>query len=145
MKSRKVLVMALSCVFIACEEKSSNPDTTSFSFTSSKCVSQGLLKETTLDSLFTYTFNQDLVIDFTVWSNCCPDSNRFSVSHVIRTDTVIITVTDTVPDMCHCVCPYLIHAQVTNLPLNQYVVRCRFENESTCNDPIHLVTVTRGR
>ena len=144
MKRRIVLFVCIAIALFACNDKSTDTNDTpapSFSYETSKCVSHGLPKGTALDSVFTYSFDQNLTMDFSAWANCCPDSGRFVLGYTIRTDTIFITVTDTAQALCKCICPYMIHTQLTNLSLNQYVVRCRIGNGQTFDDPIHLVTV----
>jgi hypothetical protein len=148
MKTWKLLLLCLSLALVACKDRSTNTNdtsTTSFSYETSKCVAQGLPKATALDSIFTYSFDQNLTMDFSVWANCCPDSGRFVLDHTVKMDTILITISDTAQHLCNCICLYMIHAQLTNLSLDQYVVRCRIGNGRTFDDPIHLVTVTRKK
>jgi len=132
----------------SCKDKSTNPETQStisFSSQSSKCLSHGLAKSSGLDSVFTYSFTQSLIIDFSVNANCCPDSNRFNISNIIRADTLIVSVADTARSLCHCICLYMIHVEFGNLPNDHYVVRCRIGNSQGYDDPIHLVNVYRRK
>jgi hypothetical protein len=133
-------------LFLSCEDKSTNPGNQSaVSFTSeyTKCLSHGLGKGSGLDSIFAYSFNDTLVLDFSVIANCCPDSNRFSVISLVGTDMILVSVADTMPSLCHCVCLYMTHAELINLPNDHYVVRCRLENSSGVGETIHLVHVNR--
>ena len=147
---KRYLVSSLFIVFVlfACKDKSTNANETppsSFSYETSKCFAHGLAKGTgtALDSIFTYSFDQNITMDFSVWANCCPDSGRFVLDYRIKTDTILITVTDTTQNLCDCICPYMIHTQLTNLPLDQYVVQ--IGDGRTFDDPIHLVIVTRKK
>jgi|GEM_PF-696133 len=139
----------LILICISCHEKSSEPELqsiVSFSSQSSKCLSHGLSKRNSFDSLFTYSFTDSLIIDFSVSANCCPDSNRFNVLYTAVNDTLIITVIDTAAYGCRCICPYLIHAEFGNLPNNHYIVRCVFVYIAApylSHDPIYLVNVDR--
>ena len=117
----------------------------SFTATSSKCLSHGSPRINGIDSAFTYTFTDSLVVNFTVIANCCPDSNRFSISQVAGSDTLIITVADTADNGCRCVCPYSIHSCFANLPNHRYVVRCILCGTGGCDDPVFVETVLRRR
>jgi hypothetical protein len=130
---------------LSCNEKSTSPDSQSaISFSShyGKCLSQGLPKSSSLDSVFTYSFTDSLVIDFSVNANCCPDSNRFVVTQRAGPDTLVISVADTAGNLCYCICTYMVHASFENLPNDHYVVRCRVGNSQGYED-IHLVDVYR--
>jgi hypothetical protein len=132
---------------LSCNEKSTSPDSQSaISFSShyGKCSSQGLTKSSSLDSIFTYSFLDSLVIDFSVNANCCPDSNRFVVTQSAGTDTLVISVADTAGNLCYCICTYMVHTSFENLPNDHYVVRCRVGNSQGYED-IHLVNVYRKR
>jgi hypothetical protein len=149
--NKMIPISALVFVIVllySCKDKSSNPDSqtpVSLSYEATKCLAHGLAKGTELDSVFTYSFTTDLVIDFSVWANCCPDSNRFLVSYTISNDTILISVADTARSLCHCICPYMIHADFMDLSKDHYVVRCRIGNNQVWDDPIHLVDVYRQR
>jgi hypothetical protein len=120
------------------------PEVVTFYSQSSKCLLNGLSKSADLDSVFTYLFDNNLLIDFSVTANCCPDSNRFSISQITGTDTIIISVADTAQNLCKCVCPYMIHVEFENLSKDHYVVRCRQSNSQGCLDPIYLADVYRN-
>jgi hypothetical protein len=133
-------------LFFSCKDKSTNPATqSSISFSSqySRCLSHGLSKSSGIDSVFTYSFTQNLIIDFSVFANCCPDSNRFNITNIIGTDTLIISVADTARSQCNCICLYMIYVEFGNLSNDHYVVRCRIGNSQGYDDPIHLVNVYR--
>ncbi|MFB0515088.1 MAG: hypothetical protein ACETWG_00605 [Candidatus Neomarinimicrobiota bacterium] len=84
---------------------------------------QGNLQKSTFeDSCFNYQFEEDLILDFCVWGNCCPDSNRFVLFAEIRNDTLAITVLDTAGRGCWCLCNYTIHAEFSEPILDQYWV-----------------------
>ncbi|MFB0515086.1 MAG: hypothetical protein ACETWG_00595 [Candidatus Neomarinimicrobiota bacterium] len=92
------------------------------------CQAQWLGKSALIDS-FSYQFETDLVLDFFVESNCCPDTNRFDLFSNITEDTIAITVVDTAQHLCDCICPYLIHAEVTDLPRDEYIVKVVYYGE----------------
>lgn len=130
---------------VSCKERPTGPfafPEASFSSQYSKCLG-GLAKGSVLDSVFTYSFVDTLLIDFSVIANCCPDSNRFDVSSTVASDTIVISVADTARALCLCVCPYMIEARFANLVADHYVVRCRIGNSQGYEDPIHLVRVDR--
>jgi hypothetical protein len=132
-------------LFFSCKDRSTGPqnELIHFSSLSSKCVSSGLGKNAFPDSIFTYTFSTTLVIDFSVSANCCPDSDRFSVSYAVTNDTIIVSVADTARNLCRCACTYMVHAEFDGLSLNHYVVRCTIFNSQGDAGPVHLTDVHR--
>ena len=143
-----VIIGWLSLVHFSCGDKSTGPGSpagVSFSWQSSKCIGGGSAKVSGIDSLFAYSFKDSLVIDFSVTSNCCPDSNRFSVSTIAGTDTLAVVVADTAEHLCRCICTYMIHCSFGNLPEDRYVVRCSICSSGGCDDPIYLVNVFRKK
>ncbi|HEY6951490.1 MAG TPA: hypothetical protein VI758_03725 [Bacteroidota bacterium] len=136
----------LALSMLSCQTKSTNPELQSSDFKafSSKCVSAGLTGVSATDSIFTWSYQSSLVIDFSVRANCCPDSDRFFVSHAIAGDTIVITAADTAGNLCRCLCTYMIHAEVNGLTLDRYIIRCRAGNDAVMIDPVHLVEVVRS-
>ena len=148
MTSKKLGLVILIFFSISCKDQSIQPDqveSPQFTTESSKCISTAFSRGLAVsnDSIFTYSFSQDLIIDFSVRGNCCPDSNRFTLGHEIRNDTIFIAVSYTAQNLCRCICVYMIHVKLADLPLNHYVVRCRLSDGYTTTDPIHLVSVQR--
>jgi hypothetical protein len=146
----KIFLLLGLCTLTACKEKSTEVFPTgipSFSFEMSQCISSALGKgvNTLPDSICTYSFSDYLILDFSAIGNCCPDSNRFVVNHQIKQDTILITVSDTARSMCYCMCLYMIHTEISNLPLDKYVIRCRLVNGESYLDPMHLITVMRKK
>ncbi|MBK8944630.1 MAG: hypothetical protein IPM32_05080 [Ignavibacteriae bacterium] len=88
------------------------------------------------DSCFNYTFDETLKIDFCVYGNCCPDSNRFDVNYELNSDTIYVTVTDTAANLCRCLCNYKIHLELTGLQKDQYVFYSNFNNILVYNEII---------
>lgn len=80
------------------------------------------------DSCFIYSFIDTLSIEFCVPGNCCPDSNRFVTSYNIIADTIQVSVADTAENLCRCICNYIIHLDITGLPLNRYIFSCKYQN-----------------
>jgi hypothetical protein len=145
-----MLFLLLVFALISCKDESTNPKNeqmSSFSFESSKCLSHRLGKGTApiLDSMFTYSFDQYLVMDFSAQGNCCPDSGRFVLGHTIHMDTIFINVVDTAQNLCNCICPYMIHAEVKNLTLDKYIVCCRLGDGHNYYDTLHLVVVEQAK
>jgi len=62
-------------------------------------------------------------------ANCCPDSNRFSLSYGIRNDTITVVVVDTAAHLCRCICRYVIRGEFKDLPLDHYVFACNYDNK----------------
>jgi hypothetical protein len=159
MKREILFSIFILCMFTSCKDKSTNTDianntkSPTFSFETSKCISSVsssssmLAKEliSTPDSIFSYSFSQNLILDFSAIGNCCPDSNRFTLGQEIRSDTIIITVIDTSQNLCRCNCLYMIHVEMLNLIQDNYTVRCRLGNGQTFVDPTHLVNVVRKK
>lgn len=151
MKISAIIVIFGLFIFFcfSCKEKLASPESqssASFSSQSSKCLKNVLSKSGGLfDSVFVYTFTDSLNIDFSVEANCCPDSNRFSISYNLSHDTIIVSVADTALNGCFCHCPYMIHVNFSNLPNDHYVVQCMIDNYSSVLNPIHLVNVYRRK
>ena len=145
-----LLVMTIAVAIfssVCCDDKTTNPTTQrspAFSFKSSTCLAV-LVKGSLYDSIFVYSFADTLMIDFSVEANCCPDSNRFLVSCISTTDTIDVCVRDTAENGCRCICPYIIHAEIANLPGDLYVVRCAMDSSSGVRNPVHVVTVRRTK
>jgi hypothetical protein len=139
------ITVYIMLLFLSCKEKSTNPQNTEivFSANSSNCALHGLGKASALDSIFTYSFSSDLLIDFSVWSNCCPDSNRFIINQFSSADTLHVVVTDTARHLCYCICPYIIHAEFQNLPADHYIVRCVLQTPAGIPELFHLVHIYR--
>jgi len=93
------------------------------------CQNSALMDNTASDSGFSYSFGQNLIVDFYVSANCCPDSNRFELFDRICNDTIYVTVIDTADHLCDCICNYQIHFEKCNLPLNSYLFYCKYNDE----------------
>ena len=148
MKTLTVNAILGICLLLwsSCKEKSTDPvpeQRISFISQSSACLSYAFAKSTGLDSVFTYFFSDSLLIDFSVISNCCPDSNRFAISQTIDADTLFILVADTARTLCKCICPYMIRMECANLPNDHYVVCCKIGNSPEDMEMIHRVNVYR--
>jgi len=117
--------------FISCSDDSpTNIPSEEIKFVSYQvpgCNSSYSLEKSSLeDSCFTYIFNDTLKVDFCVSGNCCPDHDRFVTNYDINSDTIFVTVVDIAPDLCHCICNYVIHIEIVGLPLNSYLFYCHY-------------------
>jgi hypothetical protein len=86
-----------------------------------------LIKDSFIDSCFQYSFTDTLKVEFCVPGNCCPDSNRFVTNYSISSDTIFVTVTDTAAHLCHCICNYIIHLEISGLSNNEYLFYCNLQ------------------
>lgn len=82
------------------------------------------------DSCFSYYFHNDLIVDFCVSGNCCPDSNRFFSDYRISMDTITVTIADTAANLCKCICNYNIRAELEGLLLNRYLFKVEKQDSS---------------
>ncbi len=73
------------------------------------------------DKYFKYSFGDTLKIDFSVWGNCCPDSQRFAVNYKMEPGTIKVEVKDTAKLGCYCNCNYIIHMDFTGLTKDKYL------------------------
>ncbi len=125
----KISLVSLSFLLIiyiiSCSENSpfENPEE-QVEFSSqqiSGCNNSGLSKVNDNDSCFVYSFNDTLKVDFCLWGNCCPDSERFVTNYKISSDTIFIAVQDTAINGCDCNCNYTIHVELSGLSENEYL------------------------
>lgn len=102
------------------------------------CAAGGLEKRagTLMDSCFTYQFNADLFIEFCVSANCCPDTNRFQSSWRISSDTIFVDVKDIEANLCRCICPYKIHVELIDLPLDQYTFLVDYNGKTVYSESV---------
>ena len=87
-------------------------------------------KISTEDSCFSYMFTEKLIVNFCMTGNCCPDSNRFSLSYKIKNDTIFVAAADTAANFCNCICNYIIQAEFDNLPSDRYIFYCTRSDRS---------------
>ncbi len=134
----KEIVMALVVVLLAaglttCTDRSAGPNSMNVKATlyqSGGWDSPGVLSEIEPSgSCFKYKFVDTLLVEFCLTGNCCPDSNRFSLTHEIRGDTIFVTSADTARNLYRCFCRYVIHAEFENLELNRYRFICARSDE----------------
>lgn len=86
------------------------------------CQTIDLGKSAVGEPCFNYQFDADLILDFCMSANCCPDSNRFALSQAIQDDSITITVQDTAANLCFCDCSYTIRAEFYDMPEDKYYV-----------------------
>lgn len=118
-----LLTAAALFILICCKDEISSPAAGGTVYQKGKCNGPGLAKSNA-DSCFNYSFSQKLLLEFCVIGNCCPDSNRFIANYEIAHDTVKIFVQNAAPNLCRCVCKYLLHAEFSNLTFSSIVVNC---------------------
>lgn len=113
-------------MLFSCSERVTEPlaNGESILYQARGCIGRVLSKIARSDSCFSFKFEKSLALDFCLPGNCCPDSNRYNLSHRISHDTLIVTAVDTAGNMCRCNCSYLIHADIASLSLDRYHVFC---------------------
>ncbi|TFH66053.1 MAG: hypothetical protein E4G91_00170 [Candidatus Zixiibacteriota bacterium] len=121
----------LACLILsllACSESTTKPKTESLVYQVGRCQHSAGIAALAEDSCFTATFTKNLLVDLCLVANCCPDTNRFALSTLINSDTILITVADTASSLCDCLCNYKVRAEFQNLPLLQYLVLCSYND-----------------
>lgn len=136
--SGRLVPLLVVGLWLACDQPEVEPY---YSLEQIDGCSSVLARAVTADSCFTYLFDSNLIIDFCVTANCCPDSDRFVLSADIISNNISITVQDTAADLCRCICPYLVHAEFCELPLDDYLVRVLVGTDSL----IYEETVQRSK
>ena len=96
-----------------------------------------------VDSCFSYQFQDQLNVDFCVSGNCCPDSNRFSIDHMINADTITVTIADTAARLCRCMCRHWIHAEIHGLAADDYTFVVN-QRDSLVLLPLYRVAIHRN-
>ena len=140
-----LFVLALIPIALGCSDKSTGPD-----------ASTGLIIEIpgcrqtypnkivpSVDSCFSYQFHDQLTVDFCIQGNCCPDSDRFSIDHAIKMDTITVTVADTAANLCRCLCRHWIHSEFSGLALDSYTFVVN-QRDSLSLRPLYRVTIIRN-
>jgi hypothetical protein len=72
--------LGVLAVFMFACERSTEPDAPSVVAFQVPGCGANLVKASASDSCFSYQFHDALIVDFCATANCCPDSNRFSLS-----------------------------------------------------------------
>lgn len=119
MKTRIIFVslfLLLPVLFYSCADTVEPGETGNIFYQVPGCFS----KPAVSDSCFSYVFSNKLYVEFCVYGNCCPDSNRFIFAQYVIGDTINLTVKDIEQKLCRCVCLYTLHSETTNLVLNSY-------------------------
>ena len=131
---------------VSCKDESTNSGNTpppSLTARVGGCVGLDGLRGSALDSVFTYSFYQNLDMSFSIIADCCSDSSRFAVSQGLSGDTIIISIAHNAISYCNCICPRMVQAELTNLTGDHYIVRCQMDQGFGPTNPIHLVTIHR--
>lgn len=76
------------------------------------------------DSCFSYTFREDLSVDFCATGNCDPAVNCFSIAQQIQNNTIFVAVADTAANVSWCDCTYKLHMEFWNLLHDSYLLIC---------------------
>ncbi|MGK9475241.1 hypothetical protein [Melioribacter sp. OK-6-Me] len=130
MINRSLILISIIIASYGCEVSNTEPEAHNFRFEQldgcQTLLYQNSLDKSTAakDSCFNYSFNENLVVEFCVRGNCCPDSNRFAVDGKVVGDTINIAVKDTAANLCRCICNYIILAEFQNLTGDEYFVKC---------------------
>jgi hypothetical protein len=130
----------LACLILsllACSESTTKPKTESLVYQIGRCQHTLGSAALTGDSCFTATFTQNLLIDFCLLANCCPDTNRFALNASINGDTILIVAADTAASLCHCLCNYKVRAEFQSLPLSQYLVLCSYNDSIVYRETVN--------
>jgi hypothetical protein len=133
MKKQILFCVSMITLFVSCSENSTIvSEETNIEFSSHQipgCNHSSTLEKTAVfDSCLAYKFDDVLKLEFCVYGNCCPDSNRFVTNQKIKGDTIFVSVADTAEKLCKCICKYLIHLEVTGLNRDQYVFYCNYDS-----------------
>lgn len=133
MKRVKYFFFALSILFLlfTCSDEAVTEITEGEIIFSAKQVggcnsARGLAKTSPFDSCFTYSFDETLKIDFCVFGNCCPDSQRFTTNYTLSADTIFVEVADTAAHLCRCICNYTIRVELSGLQKDSYLFYCNY-------------------
>lgn len=136
--THKFLIVAQILFLISCSKSNltDNEEKVNFkSYQVAGCNHSASLEKTTFaDSCFDYSFNDTLKIDFCIFGNCCPDSNRFAVDYNLNSDTISVSVVDTAANLCNCLCNYKIHLELTGLLNNKYIFSCKYDSIMNYNE-----------
>ena len=119
-----ILFLFVSGVWIySCDTPTENDGTVTFSARQTSGCVRGVkgAKETECISYFKYSFKDTLKIDFMVWGNCCPDSNRFATECKVSAGVIVAEVKDTAKTGCYCNCNYIIHLDILGLKQDKYM------------------------
>jgi hypothetical protein len=128
-----ILAGAGVCFFFSCSSQTSDPEVLAQEkfqiYQVPGCVDSA--RNTIIDNelCFSYSFTDILTVDFCLPANCCPDTNRFEFSYIIAEDHISVAVADTTERLCRCICPYILRAEIHDLPLDRYVFVCTYDGE----------------
>jgi len=138
-----LLIAFLSTVvFFSCKDEITFSEVSANIFQDGKCRGSALSKSSAADSCFSYTFSNTLIIDFCVIGNCCPDSNRFTSSYSVTDSEIVIRIKDVAPNLCKCICKYMMHAEIAELRNDHYTIKC-IQDFTDHDEQLYLKTITR--
>lgn len=138
-----LLIAFLStAAFFSCKDEITYSEVRANIFQNGKCHGSALSKSSLADSCFSYTFSSTLTIDFCVIGNCCPDSNRFTSGFSVSESEIVIRIKDIAPNLCKCICKYMIHAEIKELKNNQYTLKC-IQEFTDHDEPLYLKSIVR--
>lgn len=124
--------ISFACVLLfllGCSENPGKSEAAGVIYQVPGCGNEHLAKPALGDSSFSSQFDTKLLVDLSVVANCCPDSSRFDLSYGVVGDTISVAVADTAASLCDCVCPYVIHVELSDLPLDHYVLVCDYNDD----------------
>lgn len=138
-----LLIAVMSLIaFFNCKDEITFSEVRANIFQDGKCRGSALSKTSVADSCFNYIFSNKLSLDFCVIGNCCPDSNRFTSSYSVTDSEIVIRIKDIEPNLCKCICKYMMHAEIVKLRNDWYTVKCIQEFEDH-DDQLYLKTINR--
>ena len=126
------LFLSLSGVWIySCDTPTENDGTVTFSARQTSGCVRGVkgAKKTECISYFNYSFKDTLKVDFMVWGNCCPDSNRFVTTCEVSDGVISAEVTDTAKLGCYYNCNYIVHLDISGLKKDMYLFRLDYPGQ----------------
>ncbi len=129
-------------VLFSCKDEITYSEVNAKIIQDGKCRGSALSKSSATDSCFSYIFTNTLTIDFCVIGNCCPDSNRFTSSYSVTDSEIVIRIKDIAPNLCKCICKYIIHAEITELRNDRYTVKC-IQKFTDHEEQLYIKTITR--
>jgi len=138
-KPFKILLIICSLFFLSCNDEFLQTEVSASIKQVGKCINQGLNK--TANDCFEYTFKDNLIIQFCVNGNCCPDTARFVSNYKINGDQITILVKDIAPNLCKCNCNYIIEADFVSILQKSYLVNC-YQEKSEGNILLYSRTIS---
>jgi len=144
-KHTKIFFVFAGFIFLcsSCSDESITPVKQTVLKQIAGCNKLSLNKSGSANSCFSYSFKDNLILDFCVSGNCCPDKDRYILTSGIVGDSIFITIKDTAQNLCRCNCNYIIHSEFFSLPRSNYIVKC-IRKELPEDQVIYLEQVNRN-